>query len=335
MSVLIGGSGSTGSTLLRNILNRHDEIFCGSELNLFNKEKLFINWNRNKYKLLKYRRSFSTDGWVAYPGNHLLNEDYYWKYRELKQIINDSDTFQSFAEKFFSKPLKRERKNIWMEKTPSNCYSFSSFLRNFDNSKLITTVRNPLDSVNSLSRRGFSIFYATGMWVYNTACALNIQNEKQNYILKYENLVTNPDIELNKLFEYLNLNYSNKILDPKIRKVKGKSLDTWSNNPSNKISKNSINSFKNLTKETQDEIITALNVFQISQKHINQRNLKYNDAREICKYLGYDLPNKIEPKKVKNIRTALVKDYFLRGYKNYSTAWSNYPARIKFKESIK
>jgi len=40
-SVLIGGSGSTGSSLLRTVFNRHAAVFSREELNFFNKEQYF------------------------------------------------------------------------------------------------------------------------------------------------------------------------------------------------------------------------------------------------------------------------------------------------------
>ena len=41
--IIIGGSGSSGSSLLATILNRHPEVAVGPELSLFNKPVLYEN----------------------------------------------------------------------------------------------------------------------------------------------------------------------------------------------------------------------------------------------------------------------------------------------------
>ena len=80
MAVLIGGSGSTGSSLLRTILNRHPLIFSGSELNFFNKKQLYYNWNKYKTRVLTKNNFYClyTTGWFPYKSTALLAEDYYW-----------------------------------------------------------------------------------------------------------------------------------------------------------------------------------------------------------------------------------------------------------------
>ena len=42
MQVVMGGSGSTGSSLLKNILNRHPDIFSGEETEFFAKKMIKI-----------------------------------------------------------------------------------------------------------------------------------------------------------------------------------------------------------------------------------------------------------------------------------------------------
>ena len=66
--IIIGGSGSSGTTLLATILNRHHDIAIGPELSLFNKP-VFYN---QSYKIFRQninryiKRGISTEGWFLY-----------------------------------------------------------------------------------------------------------------------------------------------------------------------------------------------------------------------------------------------------------------------------
>ena len=71
MAIIIGGSGSSGSTMLIRKLSTHPDIFCGGETNFFNKEQLFENWNKNKLKIIPLLPFFSTKGWQIYRRSNL------------------------------------------------------------------------------------------------------------------------------------------------------------------------------------------------------------------------------------------------------------------------
>ena len=67
MQVIMGGSGSTGSSLLKNIMNRHQEIFAGGETAFFAKKMIYDNWLKARSRILKRKlfglRNF---GWHIY-----------------------------------------------------------------------------------------------------------------------------------------------------------------------------------------------------------------------------------------------------------------------------
>ena len=66
MPILIGCSPSTGSSLLRRILNRHSQVFCGPETSLLTKKGFYSDWDlyKNRILNLNYDQRF-----ISYKGS--------------------------------------------------------------------------------------------------------------------------------------------------------------------------------------------------------------------------------------------------------------------------
>lgn len=327
MRVLMGGSGSTGSSLIRTVLRRHREIFSGDELNFFNKEQYFENWRQYKHRCLS-SPPLATKGWFAWPGNSLLHRDYYWSREDLSALVERSDTLEAFAEAYFQRPMEITRTRIWIEKTPSNSYSFKPFLRAFADGKVIHTARAPLDAVASLVRRGMSPFVAAGLWVYNTATALSAADERNYICIRYENLVQNPDETVKQLTDFLGVAFDTRMLQP------GNNEDTehtrnpgWAYKRTEGIGKGSVGRFYSLPTEVQEEIITALTLIRVSRAHMTARHLKQVSCAEICAILGYTFEPRVYSCRFKIVR-AYARDMVYRTYKRYPTHILYYPLEI-------
>jgi len=331
MKILIGGAGSTGSSLLRQILNRHPDIFSGPELNFFNKEQIFSDWQSAKKNILRPSRFFSTQGWVPYTGTRMLKEEYGWQKKELKALITKTSDLRTFVSDYFQKSLKKNNAKIWIEKTPSNSYVFTHFLDTFDDGKVIHIIRNPYDMVSSLVKRNFTPIFAAGMYIYNMAMALRAEDYPTYYRIKYEDLVNDPEREIEKLFEFLNLKFSKVVFQPQ-KAEKASRINTWSNQPNQKISSSSLNKFDMLDSELKEEIITALSVFKISPKFLKEKNIKYSDCTEVCQQMTYPFSRNVNLEYKKKIKKDILVDYIKRCYKFYSTGWFNYPAVYNWQE---
>ena len=325
MSVLIGGSGSSGTTMLRVSMNRNPDIFSGGELNFFNKKRLFDNWDKNKFKILNYKKSFSTDGWFPYPGSNLLSSECGWTRDEIISLINNSHDIQEFINKYFEKPLRKNNKKIWVEKTPSNAYCFREFLDLDDSHKVIHMTRHPFDSVLSLIKRGMSPYFAAGSWIYNNASALMSADRNRYILVKYEDLVSNQDKEFDKIYSFINVK-NNKILDNStVNKVKNKiKLDTWKYSAEDTIHKDRINTFSRSDKALQQIVISALFSFQICDDFENGKFSSLNTIEKISERLFYDIAFSSDFK-IKGNRIQMWYDKIKRTLKGYSTNLFNYP----------
>ena len=239
--IIIGGSGSSGSSLLATILNRHPEIAVGPELSLFNKPVLYENdWNKFSKNLKKYIiKGSSTKGWFLYWKSMRKIEKYGWEIESLIKMSMDCKNNVEFVDNFFDKFLKKNNKTIWAEKTPSNAYYFKSFLKLYPEGRIIHIYRDYKDVVTSFQKRGMTAYYSSMLYLYNTALALSCRDYKNYYELSYEDLVNNPSESLKAVCNFLNLVYDESMLHDNNEHISGK-LKSWNNDPSSKISKSSI-----------------------------------------------------------------------------------------------
>lgn len=330
--ILIGGSGSTGSSLLQNILNRHPDIFAGPETRLFIYPHLFSHWNKYKNRLNgDTRLTIRSRGWSMRGRADLLQDSFGWKKAELEKVIAQSSSLFEFANAFFEKSLTQRSANIWIEKTPQNACSFSTFLNYFPKGKIIQTLRNPYDVMASLLARGFNSYEAAGYFIYHTcAAASNAKNERY-FSIHYENLVENPTSTIRDLLAFLDLEFDESILIPSQSEMANPlKLKGWNHSERGKIAKSSVGRFQKLDSTTQNEIYAALNSFKISQTHIRKNEFKISTFQEICDQFGYEFretDTRPFQKKLKKYRRT---DIWIRTRKLHPTHLFYYPGELVF-----
>ncbi len=312
MNIIIGCSGSTGSSLLKTILNRHTQIFAGPETCLFAFPQVYNNWEIHQSTLLK---NITTDGWVIRKGINLFQPAYGWTKEDLAKAISEAFNFKSFVSTFFNKPLVNNQKKYWIEKTPVNAYGFRSFLQAYPKGKTIQIVRNPYDTVASLMARGMNPYYAAGYYIYNTAIASSSNTDARYYQLKYEDLVAQPTVTLKKLFQFLEIPFEKNIITAKYEQRKEPTtMDGWKHHETASVQASSIGRFKELPTAQQTLIQTALGVFKIHPDYAAKYHINYTTCQELCELLGYDFQTVID-----STHLATLKKYY----------WKNRVGRIR------
>lgn len=331
MGVLIGGSGSSGTTLLRSYLNRHPDVRSGAELNFFNKEIFFTNWESHRHRLLKKgQRGVSTNGWFPYPGTNLLHGDYGWSLESLEKIIESSPRISDFSERFFSPSMKESGARLWIEKTPSNAYCFPSFLDEFPEGKVIHVIRDPYDSVASMVKRGMSEYFAAGVWIYNNAAALRAKKSTRYCQVRYEDLVRTPDTEFAKIFKFLELNVlSFSDLSTFLgEEDEAEEKSSWRSSPVDNINANSLGAFLKLDRKSQERIVEALSAFEIQRRTASCQRLYFTNAQTLCEELGFNY-RRASGQSSWWLREQLLRDLAIRTLKRYRTMPPNYPGGLK------
>lgn len=286
MSVVIGCSGSTGSSLLKTILNRHSQVFAGPEAALFAFPQVYDNWAVCKKTLLEGIRN---EDWQLRKGMILLQPEFGWERKELEELMIASTSFTSFVKAFFAKPLKQESKQRWVAKTPANAVGLDPFLAHFPKGKVIQTVRNPYDTIASLMARGINAYAATAYYVYNTAAATSNRPNPRYHEIRYEDLVQHPAPVIKTLLTFLDLKYEPEILVAQHEKrAEPTAMKGWKHEETAAVKSSSIGRFQELETTKKDLIKAAFSTFRISENYLKKRKISYVNGEELCEVLGYE-----------------------------------------------
>jgi len=321
MSILIGGSPSTGSSLLRRMLNRHSEIFCGPETSIFAKQELYTDWKTQKSKL--FRKSLfglPNAGWHNFIGVE-LDSEYIWSRAAVKALVKSSETFPEFIEAFYAKILEENCKCLWAEKTPSNAFTMNLFLSTFVNGKVIHITRNPLDSIASLHLRGKTLYDAVSVYLLNTAKALASENSDRYHLIKYEDLVSEPELTLQQLCDFMEVAYEDIMLEPQSGEGGVISMLGWKSEEISKPNTSSIGRFLELEPEKQTRVMAYVDLL------MQKASANFACLRTVAEHLDYELtaPVVVSPELRASMQMELDRDKQLRKLSNYHFRAGNYP----------
>lgn len=156
------------------------------------------------------------------------------------------------------KILSTKKNKSYIDKFPLNIIYIAELNLIFPNAKFIFTLRNPYDSVLSCFMQSFAPNDAMSNF-YNLDDASNLYNKVMTiwkkyleilnidvHTIKYEEIVSNFDISISNLLNFLNLNWSNELREFYKTASKRSMINTPSYNQVDKpLYKNSIERWKN------------------------------------------------------------------------------------------
>jgi len=217
--ILIGGCGSSGTTLLRELIDLSPTIFCGPELSFLNKRQLYeqpYSQTRDEFKQyldqgiptmaslsiawLPWSATFSHRREYRFMENP---QNYGYTPAELDELPQHFSSFSDLVDGFFAKTLQQAGKLRWAEKTPTNCYCIQQFLDLYPQGRYVQAIRDGRDVVPSLVKRGYPAPIAVRRWMYDTACGLRFRGQPRYTEVRYEALVTQPEQTLQALYTFL------------------------------------------------------------------------------------------------------------------------------------
>lgn len=209
-----------GSTYLQNLLSNNSQTnTCSEPWILLN----FVNQLNPKLLKTEFDNKLATDAF----------HDYLQKYKELD--------YQKAQKEFILnlyKPMFNGYEFV-IDKTPRYWEILDELVALFPKSKVIILKRNPLDVVKSIVKT-WDIggckklaFFKRDLLVAPQRIK-NFSDRHSNnpnvYTLRYEDLIANTSIEVNKLYNWCGITYDEKVLDTnKNDKYKGKYGDPYQN----------------------------------------------------------------------------------------------------------
>ncbi|MES2515230.1 MAG: sulfotransferase [Bacteroidota bacterium] len=216
----IVGIGRSGTTLLMSMLNAHPSIQSTPEVNFY---VFFYNAWKNKttfvesdfekveryVQIFKRRKHSSGFDWSM---------DLFREHIKKHNAINFAVIYRCFYRSFVYAGVVKEVTHNF-DKNPINTLFLDDIVNALPDAKFVYLVRDP--RANYLSRkektkaRPADIYLDPQRWaLYNEAAIKVVEKYKDRFlILKYEDLVSDPESCLNKLAAFFNFKYDQNMLN--------------------------------------------------------------------------------------------------------------------------
>ena len=290
-------SASTGSTLLSAVLDRHPLLAIGPELYLFNKDRLYYpGFESLQQNFSSYLKNGILSAGEDRVRTFFFNKQAYFVTDEiLLSILACSGSLREFIDQLFDAYLEKRGKRIWGEKTGNNALFLHEILNLYPDAKIIHLVRNPMDVIASMKRRGVKSFDAVGHWLFNNAAALRFKGHEDYLLIKYEDMVADPQIEFAKICTYLGVDFDDRMLEPGGNEEYWRNYDrgnihaTWGSTPFATINTNSIGKGC-LELDSHDQLVLQnLRLSSFSKRLLNIPEDRDIDCQGIAAECGYSL----------------------------------------------
>jgi len=267
----------SGTTLLTNVLNSHEDIFIPQEspfiLYLFNRYHKVSVWDEDKVI------SFLKDLWKEYR----LTQ--FWTLNEHKEKLLTFLTSLNFEEITFERLCKlvilfqarREGKypKIIGDKNPSYTLYMPLLKHIFPRAKFVSLVRDPRSNILSCKRVTFDSNNTVILAVRWNACLDSITDfdtyESECHLtVEYEQLLSEPEKWLTKICTHLELIFHENLLEfYKVDKMK----ESWKYFKLQNFDKAKIDEWKTKLKSEDLELIQ-----KICRKHIIRMNYEFSES---------------------------------------------------------
>jgi len=195
----------SGSTFLQRILHEHSEISTVGEpwmlLPIFHN-----NFDLEITTKTKYNELFANSAIAEFQTNNS-------NFNTIKQ-----ESLLNFYKKICNDILKEQNATLFLDKTPRYYYIINDLLKYFPDAKIVILSRNPLDVFNSIINTWVKTKYSLlhnfldDLFVAPKLLSNGIKNPNV-YHLKYEDLISNQNLELHNLCNYLDIRFESAMLN--------------------------------------------------------------------------------------------------------------------------
>lgn len=209
--IFIVGAPRSGTSLLRVLLNRHPSIGICDETYFF----YYVHARRRAFGDLNDRatRRHLIDRYLA---THRINRLDVDRDALAQTLMHEGDSYESFFIALMRFYAASQGKTRYGEKTPQHALFADTLGKWYPNGKLIHLVRDPRDVVASLLRMPWaskSVLANARIWLNHTR-AVDRCRQHNNYLLvRYEQLVSEPTAELQRICSFLDEPYTSVMLD--------------------------------------------------------------------------------------------------------------------------
>ena len=212
--VFIVGSPRSGTSLLRQMLDRHPRLAICYETDFLRliyteeRRKVFgdLNSRSNRERLVHE--------YIKLRPTQRLGVDTAQLAARLFEEGTSYPAFFACVLRFYAESQGKQRSG---DKTPGHAFFVETLCEWFPGAPILHIVRDPRDVVASLHRTPFgspSTIINARTWLRHNLAARRIRDRPQYLEVRYETLVMQPEEELKRICEFIGEDYSPSLLTP-------------------------------------------------------------------------------------------------------------------------
>jgi len=292
--VLAGGCGSSGTTLLANLLGRHPGVVAAPEFDVFNHtEMLSLEALRAGLDALFTRRRLS-HGFKLVVSFLSPSEAVGIDRATVASWLCEARSIDELYARFAEHMCAARGAQFFVEKTPTNVYNFRALAQAHPTVPLIHQIRDGRDVAASLVKRGKTLFYAGSRWLYDTTAGIAARGAPQYLETRYEALVSDPPVALVAVLRHLGLEYDPIMLAPAAgdgastyeeRWREKRSAKGWQSTPTDPISPASVGRYRSAL--SRDQLATLARI-RLTARAVEELGAQARSFGELIEDLGYE-----------------------------------------------
>lgn len=134
--------------------------------------------------------------------------------RETYFLHNRNAIFSTISAMKFTAKTVLHNKRMWVEKTPSHVHNIGKMLTINPSAKFLCMVRDGRDVALSMKARGGSFEAGVALWLADNQAWWEFRALPHVMMVRYEDLVKQPESEIRKICDHLNLVFHENMLHP-------------------------------------------------------------------------------------------------------------------------
>jgi hypothetical protein len=216
--ILIVGVGRSGTTLIREILNKHPNVNIAPETSFYNR----LWASRKLLGSIKIRHNVPK--WLYYLLFHSHDpsmENYKFLLFDLVSDFenNPPHSYEEMFQRILEKFAKSKNKRIYGEKTPNHIFYIDHIKKRIPKTKIIVTIRDPRAVTSSMIKRGdlYNKAYQPAIeWYIGMEKIFKLLefHREDLFIIKYEDLIDDSYTVIKDLCKFLNIEFYEDMLIP-------------------------------------------------------------------------------------------------------------------------
>ncbi|MCU7890883.1 MAG: sulfotransferase [Candidatus Thiodiazotropha sp. (ex Ustalcina ferruginea)] len=233
--IFVTGASRSGTTMLSRMLNQHSSVSDLRELHCFGDLSDSSNLRESMGKKQAVDLSAQLiarskrDVWGTVIDEDKMEAEQLWQ-----RAAEDNPPTGKVISSTLSFLAARQGKAIPCEQTPRNIFYAGDLLQSYPNLRIVHIVRDPRDVLASQKNRwkrrrlggdnipfseiirvwcNYHPYTISKLWARATRLALHYKAQERFYLLRFEDLVENPESEVQKMCGFLGLPYESAMLD--------------------------------------------------------------------------------------------------------------------------